>query len=411
MQVQRSLIMLNPVPGETPRIPERRGMTLRGTLPALDLDRWLPLIAEGGASADGVSYDLKVGVLDALGKRMRAVTMQGVTEGSGWSANVTTAEFAGDLVYRSESGGRLVARLSRFSLPEDSPGARPGEGLKDLPAADIVADNFVHRGRKLGRVEVQARHEGRDWRIDKLAMTNPDSALVGSGLWKQGESSRTSLAFKLDVSDVGQFLDRFGSPDHVKGAHGKLEGALNWNGDPLTLDYATMAGSLKMEVEDGQFLEIEPGIGKLVSLMSLQMLPRRMTLDFRDVFSKGFQFDSISSSMAIERGVMAVKEFHMRGPAADVRMSGQVDLALETHNLTVKVIPQFGDSASTVVGLLHPVVGVATLIAGRLLKNPLGQMFAYDYTITGTWSDPKVEKVVPPPPPPGPLEGSGISNR
>ena len=130
---------------------------------------------------------------------------------------MSTAEFAGDVVYRTEGSGKLVARFSRFSLPEDSPGARPGEGLKDLPALDIVADNFTHRGRKLGRVEVQARHEGRDWRIDKLAMTNPDSALSGTGLWKQGEASRTSLAFKLDVSDVGQFLDRVGSPGPRQG--------------------------------------------------------------------------------------------------------------------------------------------------------------------------------------------------
>jgi uncharacterized protein (TIGR02099 family) len=407
LQVQRSLVTLNPVAGETPRIPERRGMTVRGTLPALDLDRWLPLFAEGGGG-EGASYDLKVGVLDALGKRMRTVTMQGVADGGGWSANMNTAEFAGDLVYRSEGSGRLVARLSRFSLPEDAPNVKPGEGAKDLPAVDIVADSFVHRGRKLGRIEVQARHEGRDWRIEKLAMTNPDAALTGSGLWKQGDASRTTLAFKLDVSDVGNFLDRFGYPEHLKGGRGKLEGTLTWNGDPVNIDYATLSGGLQMQAEDGQFLEIEPGIGKLVSLMSLQMLPRRASGDFRDVFAKGFQFDRITSTMGIERGVMGVKEFHMRGPAADVNMTGQIDLSLETQNLSVKVIPQLGDTASTVVGLINPVAGVATLIAGRIFKNPLGKMFAYDYSITGTWSDPKVEKPQPPPSPPASLEGSNI---
>ena len=406
MQVQRTLVLLNPVAGETPSVPERRGTTVRGSLPALDLERWLPLFAEGGTaggapgSGDGAGYDVRIGVLDALGKRMRSVVLQGVADASGWSANVSTAEFAGDVVYRTEGSGRLVARFTRFAIPEDSPNAKPAEVAKDLPAVDIVADNFTHRGRKVGRVEVLARHEGRDWRIDKLAMTNADSALTGSGLWKQSESqkaassaSRTSLAFKLDVSDVGQFLDRFGYPEHLKGGRAKLEGTLNWNGDPVTLDYATLGGQLQMQAEDGQFLEIEPGIGKLVSLMSLQMLPRRITMDFRDVFSKGFQFDKITSSMGIERGVMAVKEFHMNGPAADVMMNGQVDLSLETQNLNVKVIPQLGDSASTVVGLLHPIAGVATLIAGRLMKNPLGKAFAFDYSISGTWSEPKVEKL------------------
>ena len=400
-QLQRALVTLNPAPGDTPRIPERRGMTVRGSLPALDLDRWLPLFAEasggadksaGAGAAEGVGYDIRVGLMDALGKRMRNVTLQGIADAGGWSATMSTAEFAGDLVYRSEGAGRLVARFSRFSLPEDSPGAKSGEGAKDLPAVDIVADNFTHRGRKLGRVEVQARHEGRDWRIDKLAMTNADSTLSGSGLWKQGEGSRTSLAFKLEVSDIGQFLDRVGYPDHLKGGRARLEGTLAWNGDPVNMDYATLGGQLQMQADDGQFLEIEPGIGKLVSLMSLQMLPRRIALDFRDVFSKGFQFDRITSSMAIERGVMAVKEFHMRGPAADVTMTGQIDLSLETQNLAVKVVPQLGDSASTVVGLVNPVAGVAALIAGRAMKNPLGKIFAFDYNITGTWTDPKVEK-------------------
>jgi len=401
MQLQRTLVTFNPVTGETPVVPERRGTTVRGSLPALDLDRWQPLIAESGSdrgapgAGEGAGYDVKIGVLDAMGKRMRGVVLQGVTDGSGWSASVSTAEFAGDVVYRTEGSGRLAARFTRFTLPEESPNARPGESIKELPALDIVADNFVHRGRKLGRVEVQARYEGRDWRIDKLAMTNSDSALTGSGLWKQGEGPRTSLAFKLDISDAGQFLDRIGSPDHIKGGRAKLEGSLVWNGDPLNIDYATLGGALQMQVDDGQFLEIEPGIGKLVSLMSLQMLPRRVTLDFRDVFSKGFQFDRITSSTAIERGVMAVKEFHMNGPAADVTMNGQVDLSLETQNLTVRVIPQLGDSASTVVGLVNPIAGVATLIAGRLMKNPLGKMFSFEYVISGTWTDPKVEKLQP----------------
>jgi uncharacterized protein YhdP len=138
---------------------------------------------------------------------------------------------------------------------------------------------------------------------------------------------------------------------------------------------------------------MEPGVGKLVSLMSLQMLPRRLSLDFRDVFSKGFHFDRINGDMGIERGVMTVQKFNMRGPAADVSMTGKLDLSLETQDLTVRVTPQLGDVASTVVGLINPIAGLATLIAGRLVKNPLGKLFAFDYSINGTWADPKIEKL------------------
>ena len=33
------------------------------------------------------------------------------------------------------------------------------------------------------------------------------------------------------------------------------------------------------------------------------------------------------------------------------------------------------------------------MIAQKLLKNPLGNIFAFEYAVSGTWADPKVEKV------------------
>ncbi len=396
VQAQRVAVAFGPAAAEPMRLPERGGTSLYGSLGAFDLDRWLPLLA-GAAGGGPAAFDLRFDILDALGKRMRNVTFRGASEADGWVANLSAAELAGDFSYRGAAGGRLVAHLKHFTMPEDSPGAKPGAATRDLPAVDLVIESFVHRGRKLGRIEVQAQHEGADWRIEKLAMLNPESSLSGRGLWRGGEASRTALDFQLEVSDVGSFLDRMGSPEHVKGGRAKLSGGLNWGGDPVTMDYATLAGELKLEGEDGQFLEIEPGIGKLVSLMSLQMLPRRITLDFRDVFSKGFQWDKIGSDLAIARGVMTLKQFNMAGPAAQVRMGGQIDLGLETQNLKVTVIPSLGDTASTVVGLINPAVGVATMIAQRLLKNPLGEIFAFEYAISGTWTDPKVEKLDPVP--------------
>jgi uncharacterized protein YhdP len=127
--------------------------------------------------------------------------------------------------------------------------------------------------------------------------------------------------------------------------------------------------------------------------MSLQALPKRITLDFRDVFSKGFQFDQIRAAARVQRGVMSIGEFQMRGSSAEVRMSGEVDLARETQDLKVRVIPSLGDSASAAVAIVNPIAGVAAAIAQRVLKDPLGRIFAYDYAVTGSWTDPKVAKL------------------
>jgi uncharacterized protein YhdP len=256
-----------------------------------------------------------------------------------------------------------------------------------------VAERFALRGKELGRVEVQGQRAGEDWRIDKLTMANAEATLTASGLWRSGTPTRSQLAFELSAADAGQFLSRVGYPDQVKGGKAHLKGNLAWNGDPALIDYASLSGAVELQAENGQFLEIEPAFGKLISLMSLQSLPRRIALDFRDVFSKGFGFERIASSGQVAAGVMLVKDFRMRGSSAQVEMSGEVDLAQETQNMRVRVIPSLGDSASTVIALVNPLLAIPAAIAQKILKNPLGQIFAFDYSVTGAWSDPKVAKL------------------
>jgi uncharacterized protein YhdP len=342
--------------------------------------------------------ELKFGSLDAFGRRLSNVALRASAEAAGWSANVKADELAGDVSYRVRPQPRVIARLSHFTVPADTPGTtpRPTTRPSELPALDLVADEFTFRGKRLGRVELLASRAGEDWRIEKASMVNPDASLTGSGIW-HAAPSRTAVRFDLETGDAGSFLARVGNPGMVKGGKARIQGSLTWQGDPAMLDLASLTGEVQMQVQDGQFLEIEPGLGKLISLMSLQALPRRITLDFRDVFSKGFQFDRIASNGQVEKGVLKLREFRMRGSAAEVEMSGEADLAHETQDLRVRVVPSLGDSAALGLGLVNPVAGVAAVIAQRILKNPLGQIFAYDYAVSGSWSDPKVVKLMPPP--------------
>jgi uncharacterized protein YhdP len=291
----------------------------------------------------------------------------------------------------------MSAQLSHFTFPEPTPGRVADEAPpKELPGLDIVADNLVVRDKKLGRLELAAANEGLDWHIEKLTLVTPEARLNADGLW-QGVAAqqRTRLNLTLEVSDVGKYLERFGYPGSMQRGKAKLQGKLDWAGNPQTIDYPTLAGNLSLTAEKGQFLKIEPGIGKLLGILSLQALPRRITLDFRDIFSDGFAFDTITGSAAVAKGVLHTQDFIMRGPSAQVAMSGDIDLAHETQALKVRVVPSVGDSLSVagLVLLANPITGVASFLAQRLLKDPLGQAFAFQYAISGTWADPKVEKL------------------
>jgi uncharacterized protein (TIGR02099 family) len=395
MTPQRTAILLSPAAGQSVRLPGRPGTLIRGSLAVLDADRWMPLLSGGEGAAPAAVVDLRIGSLDVFGRRVRNLTLKANSSAAGWTANLSADELAGELAFRSERGGQLRARLAHFAVPPDSPAATPRAPLQpaQLPGVDLVVERFSYRGTELGRVELAAQRAGDEWLIERIAMDNSDSSFKGRGAWRGGAPSRSTLNFELDTNDAGQFLERTGHPGLVKGGKARLTGSLAWDGNPGVLDYPTLSGDLQLRADTGQFLEIEPGIGKLISLMSLQALPRRIALDFRDVFSKGFRFDRIASSAHVEGGVMALKEFRMRGSSAEVEMSGQVDLELETQSLRVRIVPSLGDSAATAVAIVNPVAGVAAALAQRVLKNPLGQIFAFDYSVTGSWSDPKVAKI------------------
>jgi uncharacterized protein (TIGR02099 family) len=393
MVIERGAVGIN----EPPRLPEK-GIVISGNAPALDLDQWLQVFgAKGGAQAQLTSLSLKVGAMDVYGKRINDVTLRAGFQGSDWLANINARELEGDVRWRSLGKGRVSARLSHFTFPEPTPGKMAGDTPpKELPGLDIVADNLVARDKKLGRLELAAVNEGRGWRIDKLALTTPESELSADGLWQGAAAQqRTSLNVKLEISNVGKYLERFGYPGSMQRGSAKLQGKLAWAGNPQTIDYPSLSGDLSLNAEKGQFLKIEPGIGKLLGILSLQALPRRMTLDFRDIFSEGFAFDTITGTAAVEKGVLRTQDFNMRGPSAQVAMSGNIDLAQETQALKVRVVPSVGDSVSVAAGLMlvNPIAGVAGFVAQRLLRDPLGQAFALEYSVTGTWADPKVEKL------------------
>jgi len=279
--------------------------------------------------------------------------------------------------------------------PPVSSAAAPASDLRTLPALDLIADSFRFDGKEFGSMQVVAHPEGRDWVLERLAMRNLDGSLVGKGLWRTGAGASTSLDVEVDASDVGHLLERFGNPGMVRGGSAQGQLSVRWNGDPTDIDFPSLGGTVTLHARDGQFLEIEPGIGKLLSLLSLQMLPRRISLDFSDVFSKGFKWTHIDATAQIANGVIETHDFHMQGSAADVVMTGKADLARETQDVNLRIRPALGSTAATVVGVFNPIAGIATYIGQRALKDPLGQIFSYEYSVTGTWASPKVVKLKP----------------
>jgi uncharacterized protein YhdP len=377
-------------------LPERQGITVTGSIPYADLDRWRSLLAGTDAekSAGPMFVTLKIAMLDFAGKRIHDVALSARPLRGDWEADVAAKELAGHITWHPEGQGKVTARLKHFIVPESAPGTEAAEALsREMPALDVVTDSFTLRDMALGRLELVAvNQEGQDWRIEKLVLANEDGTLTAKGVWHSWQDRPSvNVDVNLELNDVGRYLDRIGFPGTMRRGTATLKGKLGWSGSPSSVDYPTLSGNLSLTAAKGQFLKAEPGAAKLLGILSLQSWA---TFDFRDLFAKGFAFDNISSTATIANGVLTTQDFHMKGSSAQVSMSGTLDLARETQTLRVRVVPALGDAAAWIPAIMiNPVWGPVALLLQRILKDPLGQILAFEYNVRGSWAEPQLERV------------------
>ena len=432
--------------GESAPLPDK-GVAANINLATVNLDAWEKVFsstvgsgtsttaspaAQASTSAMAQTYlptQIAIRAKELLvgGRKLSQVVVGGTREGPTWRANMDATELNGYFEFRQAGAGgaeRVFARLSRLSLGQST--ANEVESLLEeqpanIPALDIVVDDLELRGKKLGRIEVDAvnrnaTREGgvREWRLNKFNVIMPEAALTATGNWvainaqapggtpaagqraqrTAAERRRTVMNFKLDILDSGELLKRFGMVGVIRRGKGKMEGQVAWIGSPLSLNYPSMSGQFNVNIESGQFLKADPGIAKLLGVLSLQSLPRRLALDFRDVFSEGFAFDFVRGDVSINQGQAYTNNLQMKGVNAAVLMEGSADIAKETQDLKVVVVPEINaGTASLITAVINPVIGLGTFLAQVFLRQPLIKAATQEFHIDGSWADPKITKV------------------
>ncbi|MFZ2268736.1 MAG: YhdP family protein [Azonexus sp.] len=388
------------------RLPDK-GLAVRIAVPQIDADAWKNYLPDGAGNGAGNGAEsnassgmalnfvsLKTARLHLMGRDYNQLETVLRPRDGGWQIGLNTREAVGDVFWRSAGEGWVEGNFKRLVI---KPAAEASEGtttlLNSLPGMSLVVEDFQMGDKALGKLELKARNDKGAWRLDLLSLQNPDGGLKGKATWSNVGVHQTHLDFELNARDLGKLLDRLGYADTVRRGTAKLGGELQWNGPLTGIHYPSLTGQLTVNAEKGQFNKLEPGVGKLLGLISLQSLPRRLTLDFRDIFSDGLAFDSINSVLSVKKGIMrTVEPLRIKGPAAHIEMQGETDLKAETQDLQVVVRPEIGNAAVVGVALVNPVVGAAALLANTMLPNPLNRLFSYRYHVTGSWSDPKVEK-------------------
>ncbi|TCS72429.1 uncharacterized protein (TIGR02099 family) [Sulfuritortus calidifontis] len=377
------------------------GIALRGSLPFLDLDALRALLPTGSTAKGAVVNDINIsfGELLVEQRRFHHLNIQAKPWAKGWQLKLNGQEIQGEASYQFAEGNapaRINGQFKKLHIPqaEDAPGRNAAASAESRPAIDIQAERFGLGDQDYGALTLKLNPLPQRWQVHDFSLASPDGQIAANGELSYTPRRLTALNVTAKVNNLGRLLGRLGHPDAMKRGEGEASGQFTWPGGLEHFQLGKFNGEMRLKLKNGQFTKIDPGAAKLLGILSLQSLPKRITLDFRDVFTEGFAFDEINGGVLIDRGNAYLKNLSMDGPTARVLMGGKIGLADETQSLRVTVTPKLEESLAVGAALIGgPIAGVGAYVASKVLKDPLGQATTFDYQVTGTWSEPVVVKL------------------
>ena len=382
-----------------------RGLAISARLEDLEVDPWIALLQGDGSASAGPLVPERLAISARhlrYGNRDLSNAVLGASFDRGhWRLNLESRELAGFASWRVDSKddpGEVVGRFRRVHWPQqDLDLAQRIRNLdlspQRLPAMDLQIESLRIGDRDFGASAIKASSRRREgtwfWSLDEAQLQIQGARLLASGNWK---SNAMQLELDLKIDDAGQALNKLGFPETFRGGEGRLSGQLAWRGLPWDPQVPTLEGRLEVALGRGRFLRTEPGVAKLLSVFNLQSLPRRLSLDFSDIFSSGYSFDGLRSTATIHQGVAYTDDFSMVGLQAVVGLRGTIDLSRETQSMEAQVVPNLdaGMAAVAYGALINPFVGLGSLVAQYALAEPLKRLLTYRYAISGSWDEPQV---------------------
>lgn len=392
--------------------PPASGLIATGRTAALDAIDWAALTrGSGNGSSSGSGggltlrrIDVSAGHLQLLGADFPDTRVRAAPSAGGTALQLDGDALAGAVLLPQAESAAIAGKLQRMywraampAVTASRPSASPDNDLDParVPPLTLVVDDLRFGDARLGAASLRTRPLTGGMRIEQLQIRAPKQRIDVSGDWLgRGAAARTRLGVVIDSDDFGALLAGFGYGGQLAGGKGTARFDAAWPGGPTGFSLGTLDGTLKLSARDGQLTEVEPGAGRVLGLLSLAQLPRRLTLDFRDFFSKGFAFNKLDGNVRFAAGTARSDDLLIDGPAAEIHIRGGADLRAQTFDQTIQVLPKAGNLLTAVGAIAGGPIGAAVgAVANAVLNKPLRQLGAKTYRVTGPWKEPKVEVI------------------
>lgn len=388
--------------------PYREGLWVSGRLDRLNVAEWQALLAADNTPAGSSAFlpdglDLDIGNIEWQGRLWPRLKVQLRRDKQRWQGSVDSPLAAGTVTFSPQGNGHIDGHLSRLALPgKTASDATPSIRRSDKPAPltpaswprlDLTVDELVYQDKNLGQLTLHGESQGNGYHVAPLTLNNAAGKLSGAINWQSMPEGLNGLAeVKLDWNNIGDWFAPFSTTPWLKKGKGSASARLNWQSEALLPNMAEVSGQLTLDAHRGVIPKVQPGVGRLLGLMSMQGILRRLKFDFQDVVGDGLAFDELKADGRLTRGVLNLSRFDMASPALGLSANGSIDLVQDKLDLQIKAVPAVGEGLSAAGALLiNPAVGLSMLLLQEVLKNPIGRAMTFHYSIKGPLDDPEVQ--------------------
>ncbi len=363
-----------------------------------------------------LSADLSVGHLLIAGQSVDSVRMLHKTTAKGWRTDLSGDGADGGLNFvDSAQGGTIIGRFEHMRLTHPETRSSEAETLAQdkqktppvhapadparLPVIDLTVAQMHLGDANLGQLAFLSQRVPHGQRIEKLRTTGGNTRLNVSGQWiRAAQRSSGDIKFSANTTQIDDVLEGLGYAPSIAAERSRMNGQFRWlPGDkhaPNGIVWSEAVGTLELRLKDGMLRTVKPGAGRVLGLLNFWAIPRRLSLDFRDVVSEGLGFDQIKGGFNISDGVAVTKDLNIDGPSLKMKVRGKVGLTDRSYDQRITVNPDMSSGVTLGALLLGgPAAAALAMIAQEVLDKPLEEVGKLSYQLTGSWDDPQVVKI------------------
>jgi len=390
---------------QPPALPSQPGFVLTGEIAELRFEDWFPGDQDPGRSMATPlpllgNVAVRVADFGILGRRFADVQVNAVQQAGGWTIEIEAPAAAGRIVLPPDASNEVPAVLDFERLWLGQPVAEAGtvarltDPLRTPPALITIGD-FSLGELQLGRLQATARRTANGIRVTPINAGSASFRVEGSAAWLAVEGGqRTELSLTLNSSDVASTLTALGYEPVIEASRAELKLELHWAGGPGVNVAEVAAGDVSIDIRRGQLLQLEPGGGRFLGLLSVAALPKRLALDFRDVLDKGLTFDQLKGDFQLDGGNAYTCNVGLEGSVTDLALVGRAGLKDRDYDQLAVVRPHVSDVlalGSAVVG--GPGVGATVLLLAQIFRKPLSALGETYYRVGGSWDEPTITRL------------------